>query len=440
MFAIRCIAGLLAIAAISFHSQKAACESLPAESIESGILPTELLPPDEMQTYKSDAIFELADFESLAIGSHPSIAELGARIRAARCNCLQVGLPPNPTVGYVATEMGNEGQAGQQGVFVGQQFIRGNKLELNRQIACREIQRLEQELAAQRQRVLTEVRTAFYYLFLAQREVELSRELLSVSEEATEIVRNLLEAKEARRIDLLQADIEKSRTAARLKQAIAIRDACWRRLATATNQPTWSIQRVTADLEQLYWAMGWEETRERLLAASPEVSSAIAEVSREQAKVRRACAEPIPDISAQIAVQYDDSTDDTIASVQLGMPIPLWNRNQGGIGQAKNEVAAARRRLENVELNLTQRLADTMQQYESSLAKAEAFRTGIMQQSLENLNIVRQAFAAGEASYLDLLTIQRTYFESNLDYLDSLREINASVQLLEGLLLKNSSN
>ena len=243
---------------------------------------------------------------------------------------------------------------------------------------------MEQELAAQRQRVLTEVRTAFYYLFLAQREVELSRELLSVSEEATEIVRNLLEAKEARRIDLLQADIEKSRTAARLKQAIAIRDACWRRLATATNQPTWSIQRVTADLEQLYWAMGWEETRERLLAASPEVSSAIAVISREQAKVRRACAEPIPDISAQIAVQYDDSTDDTIASVQLGMPIPLWNRNQGGIGQAKNEVAAARRRLENVELNLTQRLADTMQQYESSLAKAEAFRTGIMQQSLEN--------------------------------------------------------
>ena len=437
---LREVASLLVFLFVTSHSQLGAVEPTPAgHSALEASEPIELPAANATATGREHSRLELADFESLAMSSHPSIAELVAQVRAARCKCLQVGLPPNPTAGYVATEIGNDGQAGQQGVFVGQQFIRGNKLQLNRQILCREIERLQQELAAQQQRVLTEVRTAFYYLFLAQREMELTKELLAVSEEATNTVRDLLEAQEARRTDLLQAEIEKGRTLARMKQAIALRDAAWRRLATVSGQPTWTVQQVTADLEKLHWPYAWEESRARLLAGSPQVASAIAEISREQAKVRRACAEPIPDINAQLAVQYDDATDDTVASVQLGMPIPLWNRNQGGIGEARNQVAAARRRLEITEIKLTQQLTATLQKYESSVARTEAFRTEILERADENLQLVRQAFAAGEASYLDLLTIQRTYFESNLDYLQSLREVNASVQLMAGLMLTNSA-
>ena len=53
---------------------------------------------------------------------------------------LQACRRPNPTVGYVASEIGNDGKAGQQGVFVEQEFIRGNKLELSHDVASREQQ------------------------------------------------------------------------------------------------------------------------------------------------------------------------------------------------------------------------------------------------------------------------------------------------------------
>src|SRR5690606_13600819 len=80
----------------------------------------------------------LAEVESLAIAANPTLAEAAARVRAARGEQHQVGLAPNPVVGYAASEIGDEGRAGQQGMLVGQEFIRGNKLGLNRAVAGRE--------------------------------------------------------------------------------------------------------------------------------------------------------------------------------------------------------------------------------------------------------------------------------------------------------------
>ncbi len=382
----------------------------------------------------------LAEAEGLALASHPQIAEAAARVRAARYHCVQVGLPPNPTAGYVATEVGNEGQAGQQGFYVGQQFIRGNKLGLNRAVACREVIRLEQELAAQQMRVLTTVRVSFVEAYLAQREVDLATSLVEVSTQARASVQDLLDAKEARKTDLLQAEIEQQRISARRAQAQANLDAAWRRLAAAVGQAGLEPQRVEIEPDKIQWPHGWQQTLDMLLTSSPEVASAMAEVERAQAAWRRARAEPIPDLNTQLAVQYDDATQDTVASIQLGAPIPLWNRNQGGIGKAGQEVVAARRQLEAVEVRLSRDLATTFQQYEASQARAVAYREEILSRAEQNLGLVRQAFSAGEASFLDLLTVQRTYFESNLDYLETLGEVSRSVQLLNGLLLDNESN
>ena len=42
----------------------------------------------------------------------------------------QAGLRPNPRVGYTAGEVGNEGTAGQQGAFIGQEFVRAESCSL----------------------------------------------------------------------------------------------------------------------------------------------------------------------------------------------------------------------------------------------------------------------------------------------------------------------
>ena len=36
-------------------------------------------------------------------------------------------------------------------------------------------------------------------------------------------------------------------------------------------------------------------------------------------------------------MQYDDATEDTIAGAQVTLPLPIWNRNQGGVAKAQAE-------------------------------------------------------------------------------------------------------
>ncbi|MEO1498816.1 MAG: TolC family protein, partial [Planctomycetota bacterium] len=153
----------------------------------------------------------IAAAEAQAVANSPAVATLEAEIRAARCHCLQVGLPPNPTAGYLASEIGNEGQAGQQGAFLGQTFIRGGKLSRAQGVAAQEVRRLEQRLAVERLRLLTDTRIAFYDCQLGQREVELTGRLRETSARAADISSELFEAREAPLTDKLQAEIENRR-------------------------------------------------------------------------------------------------------------------------------------------------------------------------------------------------------------------------------------
>lgn len=102
------------------------------------------------------------DLESIALQRNPTLARAEARINAARGEWLQVGLRPNPRIGYDGGEIGNEGGAGFQGAFLSQEIVTADKLRLSRSVMDREIERLQQEFAVQQQRVLTDVRRSFY--------------------------------------------------------------------------------------------------------------------------------------------------------------------------------------------------------------------------------------------------------------------------------------
>ena len=382
----------------------------------------------------------LADFEGLALASNPGIARTQALIQAAKCECLQVGLRPNPTVGYVANEIGNEGQAGQQGFFIGQKFIRGNKLEWNRAVASEEIRKREQQLASQQQRALTQVRTAYFSAYLVQLELELATKLMDLSEKSSTTAQDLIQAKEGRPADLLLAEIEVERSLLKQTQALNRQQQAWRQLAALAGQPQLAVTTLEADIHQLAWTDSWEVTLQSLLAQSPEVATAAVEVNKRRKAICLECAKAVPDVNAQVGVQYDDATHDTVTSVQVSFPVPIWNRNQGGIGKARAELVAARRALDTTELRLEQTLATQFQKYQSAKAKADTFKNEILPRADRGLKLLNEGYKAGEMSFFELFTAQRTYFQANLEYIEALKSLNQSVHLLKGLLLSGSTD
>lgn len=396
--------------------------------------PTELLPPG---VDAPNAELTLAELEQLAIANNPALAQAEARVRALRGRWVQVGLPPNPSAGYIASEIGDEGKAGQQGGYVGQEFVTGGKLRLNRAIVSQEIQQAEQQLAAMQLRVQTDVREAYYAALIAQRRVDLASELLRVSGEAVKASQDLRQAQEIPQAGLLQTQVEQQNAAILSLAARNEQQAAWRRLSAVVGSEL-AERRLAGDVSQLPKLLDWDEQLARITTSSPEVAAAFAELTRAQTALQRARVEPIPDVATQFSVQFDNATEDTIVGVQMGVPLPLWNRNQGGIRQAEAEVTQAQRNAARVELNLKQRLAAAFQEYSTARSQAETYSTEILPRSRENFELVQRGYRLGELGYLDLVTAQRTYSQTNLSYLDALNSLWRSWAEIDGLLLRDS--
>lgn len=397
--------------------------------------PVAVAPLDE-----SEMPHTLEQLEQMALTANPSIAEARARVEAVRGKWIQVGLPPNTFVGYSGQQLGSGGTAEQQGILIGQEFVRGYKLQLNRAVAAWEVQQAEQLLAVQYQRVLTDVRLAFYDVLVAQRRSDLAVELVTIAQQAIQTAEALLLAMEVSQVDVMRARIELQSAQLAQKKAENLHMAAWSRLTAVLGHESMPRRDLTGNLERTLEAINPDEVISRLLNESPEMMAALTDVERARRAVNRAHAEPIPNIDVQAVVQSDNGTGSSNANLQVSMPIPWLNRNQGGIRQAHAEVVAAERAVDRLEFSFKRRLATVYQRYANARNQIEDYSKegGILANSKTTLDFVRRAYQAGELNYLDLITAQRTFSQTNLEYIESLGELWAAIVEIDGMLLKGS--
>ena len=380
----------------------------------------------------------LEELEQMAFANNPSIAEASAKVGAARGKWVQAGLCPNPRLGYSGQQVGSGGEAEQHGVYLEQDWIRGGKLKLHRAVVSREIRHAEQQLAAQRLRVQTDVRTGFYDVLCAQRRLELAGALVRIGDRATTVAEQLLKNQEGTRRDVLQARIESQIARNLLQQAQNQHLSAWRRLAAVLGTPSMPPMQLDGKLDEPVTEYNWEQALQRLLSESPELSAAFAEIDRARWAVERAQVQAVPDVNFQGIVQHDNSTGAANGAVLVSVPIPVLNRNQGGIREAQSELVAAQRAAERTELGLQRRLAAVFEEYLTSRTRVDNYRNGILRDAQEGLDLTRQGYEAGELSFLNLLMAQRTYSQANLNYLEALRGMWTASARIEGLLLMDS--
>jgi cobalt-zinc-cadmium efflux system outer membrane protein len=380
----------------------------------------------------------LEDIEEIALGNNPTLVKASAAVQAARGNWLQVGLYPNPNVAYLGTQIGDQSTAGQQGGYIEQEFVRGGKLRLNRSVAAREIEISQREFAAQQMRVLNDIRIRFFDALVAQQQKDIAQELVGVGDQAVRSAEDLLRAQEVSRVDLLQAQVEVNEARLSLVNANNRYQAAWRQLAALAGVPGMNLAQLEGDLLQDMPEFTWEESINRILAESPELAASRKDVDRALWALRRARVEPIPNVTIQAGPQYDLGNNQTITNVNVVLPAPVFDKNQGNIRRAEAEVRSARAEVARKELELTTRLASNFERYLNARNQSTQYRNEIMPRAREALDLVKSGYRQGEISYLVLLTTQRTFFRANLAYLESMRELWESSIAIDGLLLTDS--
>ena len=377
----------------------------------------------------------LAELERLALENNPTLVQATAVIDAARGRMIQAGLYPNPMVGYSGGEIGGDGRAGQQGFVVGQEIVRGGKLELSRAVAGQELQQAEALADAQRYRVLNSVRAAYYTALAAERKVRITKELVELGEKATQIASDLLGAGQGTKQDVLQAEIELEQVRILTENAVNNYQAAWRQLAAIVGVRDLAQAPLEGDLEEGIPELTGEQALSRILALSPEFRVAELGVLRAQAAVARARVEPIPNVSLEAGAQYDYASRDTIVGVGLSLPLPIFNRNQGNILAAESELVRATRDVDRVKLGLSHRFAAVFAQYENARQQVEKYRERILPKARESLALVTEGYERGQFPFLQVLVAQRTLAQVSMSYLAALADLRVRGVEIEGLLL-----
>ncbi|MGH9874452.1 MAG: TolC family protein, partial [Pyrinomonadaceae bacterium] len=353
--------------------------------------------PQEIQRPRREVIpavpiLRLEELEAMAMQRNPTLAQAEASIQAAEGRRRQAGMFPNPIAGYFLEEFAfrSPGETMEHGVFVEQTIPLGGKLSKARRVFEREKDQAVILAEAQRLRVINSIRVLYYETLGAQRLVELRDDLSQLAREAVEITKELYNVGQADRPDQIEIEIEAERSEIDFLRAQNDWLRSWRTLAAMVGNPQLEPGRLADSPEADLAPLPEAQLLDTLLSQSPDVRVAQAGVERSRAVLARARAERIPDLFLKGGLGYNYERFEPVAPgvagrrkgpegrLEVGINVPIFNRNQGGIAAAEAELAIAERDLERLQLVMRSRFASAFHEYRNAQQMVERYRTQVL--------------------------------------------------------------
>ena len=419
------------------------CKSEDSDSTDQQVTPPNILQvglqndatAQMSEPKKTDQQWTLEALQHLALQHNPAIRQAAATASQADGAHNQTGLKPNPTAGYFAEEIGNEGAAGLHGAFVSQTFVRGKKLEWNQQVVGHEVQIRRWNAKVQKQKVLTDIKVHFLAALAAQQKLELTKEFRKVAAKGVETFDQRVKARFAGRADLLQSQVQLSQVDLSIRQTELEVDVAWNQLVAVAGIPALSRGQLHGEFDSTASDLDLDGTLQRILGQSPQMSAAQYRVSRAQANLNRQQVQKVSNVTAQVGAGHDDGTGDAFANLQLSIPVPVHNRNQGNVHAAWAEYCAATQNVKRLKMQLRRRLASEHQKYLAAAAAVQQYRDQILPRAEETLKLMQKAVDSGEYDFLRVLTARRAYFDASIIYVNSLRDLAQADAIINGMLL-----
>ena len=405
---------------------------------------TRMLAPELLNEVSKRKPMALDGFLAMADKANPTLAQAGDVVKRSGEQARQAGLYPNPSVGYQGEQIrGGSYGGGEQGGYVQQTIVLGGKLGLRRNIY--EQQRGSDRLGVEEQtyRVHNDVTQAFYVALTSQAMVVVRQRLLQVAEDALATAHQLANVGQADAPDILQAEVEAEQ--AKIDFVTAQRQYIqnFEVLAAYSDQPELPVSPLTGALENppIYNA---EEQVANIVANSPSVKRAQQEVVVAEARLKDAKREAVPDLTLRAGEQYNGETvaETPRKSVGVqsfasaGIDIPLWNHNQGNIGAASAEIERAQQDVTRTQLYLKQQAEPLAQSYLTARYQAERYRDELIPRARRAYELYLTKYQQMAQAYPQVIVSQRTLFQTQVGYLQSLQAVWMTSAALQNYTLQ----
>jgi cobalt-zinc-cadmium efflux system outer membrane protein len=380
-----------------------------------------------------------SDLVRRALVSNGELSAARLDIERARARLLQAGLRPNPTIDFEQTTGRLTGSAGERETSVGVSLPlevagqRGRRID----VARAELEASEAEVAERERQLSNEVLATYSEALAALRELEITEEMNGVDLQTTKFVQVRVNEGESAPIELSLLQVEVDRLRSRRALVEGRLQAALLRLKALAGIPAGEPLRLRENLTipQTLWKppATLEAAIAFALRSRPDLHLARLNEEVARAGLRLVHAQAAPEVVASTKYTQNRSVfnetpvgpisdRDKLLTFGISVGIPVFNRSQGAKADAALAITQAERRREFLEQVIRSEVMSAYGRVEAAERALRTFDQGVIGRSNENIRAIRGAYQIGEFKITDLLAEQRRLLDSQRDFTETLAE------------------
>jgi len=396
---------------------------LPVPGIEAPLLFRETTKPSAAPAAEKRLGLTLTEAIALAQRNHPRLQEASAVTQRATAAARVAHAYTNPSLEIYegqqyARPVGVPGLPGLLQHYAGYQAIEIPPERHARQRAAQfsvaSSRSAEQSVALS---VVGDTKHAFYNALRRREEIDHAQENLQLVDDLRRRVEVSVNVGEEGRLELTRAEAELGRarfavTSAQLEFANAI--ALLRVTIAGAGDADLDPQ---GEFEARIALPPLKQLRDHVLETHPVLAASQANIQATLATLDRERALRIPQPVA--FAEFENQPDLRFWRTGFNVPIPLWDRRQGQIGEAKAATSQASAVLYQRTLELVSALERAYEQYQLADQQATSLESGSLRAAVSAVDAAKAAYRFGERGIVEVLDAQRVLQSVRGDLLDA---------------------
>ncbi|MFC2088749.1 TolC family protein, partial [Calditrichota bacterium] len=402
------------------------------------------LPMVERQAAKSHYVesdndsLSLEKAISMALELNPDLVAGGSEIKAQEGRTLQQSLLPNPEFEVEFENFSGSGPfkgmtATETTIAFGQSIELGGKRSKRTNVAALEGDLVDWRFEMKRLEVITNVRLLFTEILAARKKQSLNQELLHISERFRINIDKLVQAGRLSPAELSRANVELAKRQIILQQNQRAQYVTKRKLAATWGADTFQFKTLQGELEADLRLPSVENLL-RFLENNPQIIEQQIVIKRQKAGEELAGSESIPEPKIRVGYRRFNESDDQALIAGVSVPIPLFNRNQGGRQEAKFRVRQSVQRLLVIKSHIKNELINRHEILSGILDEIQTIKSIIIPEAQIAYTIIEQNYRQGKYALIDVLDAQRQLFDAQSRYVDSLFHFHTKIIEIERVL------
>lgn len=364
-------------------------------------------------------------------------------IDKAQGRLIQAGKYSNPrlNVGRNDDSLFNDEGEYQQTVSISQDFPVAGRIARQKQVTRVELAIAAAEVNEAERKLIGEVSTRYYRMLVLDQQMMVREQLARINKKLVVATKARHKAAEVSELDVNTASIELQRIT---QERVILKSQWMNELAELSRL----LGRPACEILDLEKCLDPDELpplcllQEEAINTRPDLRSAWLTGDRLRAEEALARAQRWEDWTVQLGYQQEKTViegappqnADRFLTVNVSIPLPLLNRNQGKIHEAKAGQYQVCANVEALKLTINNQIASNYQAAERLSAAIRQYQSTILPASIKNIALAQQGYNQGQTSIQEVVLIQRQFGELKIAYLNTLDQyFQALVSLRAGV-------